>query len=127
MHKMCILTVCVHYTLYTCARFHLTGQLITKNTINTLTTAHQKQVLSQQDVNTVFYLTSISGYINTEICDCITRHGENYMMEQRGFVLECAAKHFFVYLFLRFACVCYGRFVAVHCGFNLSTYVHNRW
>jgi hypothetical protein len=88
---MYILTICVHYTLYTCARFHVTEQLITENKISTLANAHQKQVLSQLGVNTVFCLTSTSGYINIEICGCFTRCGESYMIEKRGFNLGLAA------------------------------------
>jgi len=30
---------------------------------------------------------------------------------------------FLVYLFLRFACVSYGRLIAIHYRFNLSTYI----
>ena len=33
----------------------------------------------------------------------------------------------FIYLFLRIAVISYGRFIAVRFGFNLSTYVQNRW
>jgi len=34
---------------------------------------------------------------------------------------------FFIYLFLKFAGVSYGRFIAVHFGFNLPMYIQNRW
>ena len=34
---------------------------------------------------------------------------------------------FLIYLFLGFSDVSYGRFIAVRFGFNLSTYVQNRW
>ena len=34
---------------------------------------------------------------------------------------------FSIYLFLRFAGVSYGRFIAVRFGFNLSTYIQNIW
>ena len=34
---------------------------------------------------------------------------------------------FLIYLFLRFVGVSYGWFVAVRFGFNLSTYIQNRW
>ena len=34
---------------------------------------------------------------------------------------------FLIYLFLRFAGVSYGQFIAIHFGFNLSTYVQNHW
>jgi hypothetical protein len=30
---------------------------------------------------------------------------------------------FLVYLFIRFACISYGRFIAIRCKFKLSTYV----
>ena len=34
---------------------------------------------------------------------------------------------FLIYLFLRFAGVSYGQFIAVRIGFNLSTYIENHW
>ena len=39
----------------------------------------------------------------------------------------CYRRTFLMYLFLRFAAVSYGRFIAVRFGFNLSMYVQNRW
>jgi hypothetical protein len=30
---------------------------------------------------------------------------------------------FLVYLFIGFACISYGQFIAIHCKFKLSTYV----
>ena len=44
-----------------------------------------------------------------------------------SFLVAIVAEHFFIYWFLRCAGVSYGRFVAVRFGFNLSTYVQNRW
>ena len=37
--------------------------------------------------------------------------------------VRTVADHFFIYLFLRFAGVSYGRFMAMRYKFNLSTYV----
>jgi len=36
--------------------------------------------------------------------------------------IRCS-RTFLVYLFLRFASISYGRFVAIHCKLNLSSYV----
>ena len=37
--------------------------------------------------------------------------------------IPIVAEHFFVYLFIRFAGISYGRFIAMSCKFKLSTYV----
>jgi len=42
-------------------------------------------------------------------------------------ILRFVVEQFLIYLFLRIAGVSYGRFIAVLFGFNLSTYVQNRW
>jgi len=43
------------------------------------------------------------------------------------YVHSCCGRTFLIYLFLRFAGVSYGRFIAVRFEFNLSTYIQNRW
>jgi hypothetical protein len=68
------------------------------------------------DFHLVCILTScwlVKGYAYSELLQCLH--------------LSSVAEHFLAYLFFRFACVCYGRFIAVLCGFNLSRYVQNRW
>jgi len=39
---------------------------------------------------------------------------------------ECS-RTFLIYVFLRFAGISYGWFIAIHFGFNLSTYIQNCW
>jgi hypothetical protein len=39
------------------------------------------------------------------------------------FGIHHCSQTFLVYLFLRFASISYGRFVAIHCKLNLSSYV----
>jgi len=43
----------------------------------------------------------------------------------KGFCV--GSRTFLIYLFLRFAGVSYGRFIAVRFGFDLSTYIQDRW
>ena len=45
------------------------------------------------------------------------------VIEPIGVLVRCCSRTFLIYLFLRFAGVSYGRFIAVRFGFNLSTYV----
>jgi len=42
-------------------------------------------------------------------------------------IYACCSRTFFIYLFLRFTGVSYGQFIAIHFGFNLSTYIQNCW
>jgi len=43
------------------------------------------------------------------------------------FLVKLCSRTLLIYLFLRFAGVSYGRFIAVRFGFNLSTFIQKRW
>jgi hypothetical protein len=51
--------------------------------------------------------------------DSSTLEDESIMFLQN---IRCS-QTFLVYLFLRFACISYGQFIAIHYKLNLSTYV----
>jgi len=84
-----------------------------------------------EEINTLVYLHGLLHFIpelkDINMSKLIKISGIiNRILKPSILKIPCS-RVFLIYLFLRFAGVICGRFIAVRVGFNLSTYVQNRW
>jgi len=48
---------------------------------------------------------------------------DNFLATRERILCAPFSRTFLAYLFIRFACISYGRFIAIHCKFKLSMYI----